>query len=77
MIESEIDRMVENFSYRLMYQGLKLDDYIKYMQLSMEQFRSQFNSQAEPRVLSQLIIDKIIKTEGIKAEHSEIDSKVA
>lgn len=29
MIEHEIDRMVQDFSYRLMYQGLKLDDYIK------------------------------------------------
>lgn len=77
MIESEIDKMVQDFSYRLMYQGLKLDDYLKYMQLSMEQFRSQFKPQAEPRVLSQLVIDKIIREEGIKAEQSEIDEKVA
>ena len=77
MIEGEIDKMVQDFSYRLMYQGLKLDDYLKYMQLTMEQFRAQFKSQAEPRVLSQLIIDKIIRTEGIKAEQSEIDAKVA
>lgn len=77
MIEAEIDKMVQDFSYRLMYQGLKLDDYLKYMQLTMEQFRSQFKSQAEPRVLSQLVIDKILRTENIKAEQSEIDAKVA
>ena len=76
MIESEIDKMVQDFSYRLMYQGLKLDDYLKYMQLSMEQFRSQFRSQAEPRVLNQLVIDKIIRTEGFKAEQSEVDAKI-
>ncbi len=76
MIESEIDKMVQDFSYRLMYQGLKLDDYLKYMQLTMEQFRSQFRSQAEPRVLNQLVIDKIIRTEGFKAEKSEIDAKI-
>ena len=77
MIEGEIDRMVKDFSYRLMYQGLKLDDYLKYMGLSMEDFRAQFKSQAEPRVLNQLIIDKIVKTEGFKAEESEIEAKVA
>ena len=76
MIEAEIDRMVQDFSYRLMYQGLKLEDYLKYMQLTMEQFRAQFKPQAEPRVLNQLIIDKIVKDEGFKAEQSEIDAKV-
>ena len=77
MIESEIDRMVENFSYRLMYQGLKLDDYIKYMGQTMEQFRSQFAEQAQSRVLSQLVIEKIIKDEKLTASQKEIDEKVA
>lgn len=76
MVESEIDRMVQDFSYRLMYQGLKLDDYIKYMGTTMEQFRSQFAEQAKERVLSQLVIEKIVKTEKIKAEQSEIDAKI-
>jgi len=76
MIEHEIDGMVQDFSYRLMYQGLKLEDYLKYMQLTMEQFRSQFKEQARPRVLSQLVIDKIIKTENIKAEDKEVDAKI-
>ena len=76
MIEAEIDRMVQDFNYRLMYQGLKLEDYLKYMGLSMEAFRAQFKSQAEPRVLNQLVIDKIVKTEGFKAEQSEIDAKI-
>lgn len=77
MIESEIDRMVRDFSYRLMYQGIKLEEYIKYMGITMEQFRSQFKSEAEPRVLSQLVIEKIIKTENIKAEDSEVEAKLA
>jgi trigger factor len=77
MIESEIDRMVQDFSYRLMYQGLKLEDYIKYMGQTMAEFRAQFNERAEKRVLSQLIIDKIVKEEKIAAEQAEVDAKVA
>jgi trigger factor len=77
MIESEIDKMVQDFSYRLMYQGLKLEDYIKYMGITMEAFRGQFSAQAEKRVLSQLVIEKIIKTEKITAEQAEVDAKVA
>ena len=76
MIESEIDRLVQDFSYRLMYQGLKLEDYIKYMGQTMEQFRAQYKPQAAPRVLSQLVIDKIIRTEGFTAEDAEVEAKI-
>lgn len=77
MIESEIDRMVQDFSYRLMYQGLKLEDYIKYMGQTMEQFRAQFADQAHTRVLSQLVIEKIVREEKISATPEEIDAKIA
>lgn len=77
MIESEIDKMVQDFSYRLMYQGLKLEDYLKYMNISVESFRGQFKESAKERVMSTLVIDKIVRTEGIKAEPEEVDAKIA
>lgn len=76
MIESEIDRLVQDFSYRLMYQGLKLDDYLKYMELSMQDFRAQYKEQAEHRVLSQLVVDKIVKSEKFTAEDKEVEAKI-
>ena len=77
MIESEIDRIVQEFSYRLMYQGIKLEEYLKYMGQSMQEFRSQYVEQARPRVLSQLIIDKIVREEKITAEDAEVEAKIA
>ncbi len=77
MIETEIDRIVQDFSYRLMYQGLKLEDYLEYMGTDMATFRSQYSEQAKSRVLSQLVIEKIIKEQGFTAEQDEIDAKVA
>lgn len=77
MVEQEIDKMVQDFSYRLMYQGVKLEDYLKYMGLTMEQFRSQFTGNATERVMSTLVIDKIVRTENIKAEPEEVETKIA
>lgn len=77
MVEQEIDKMVQDFSYRLMYQGVKLEDYLKYMDLTMEQFRSQFTGNATERVMSTLVIDKIVRTENIKAEPEEVEAKIA
>ena len=76
MLESEIDRMVQDFSYRLMYQGLKLEDYIKYTGTTMEEFRGQFKPQAQPRVLSQLVVEKIVKSEKFEATEAEVDAKI-
>jgi trigger factor len=76
MIESEIDGMVQDFSYRLMYQGLKLEDYLKYMETSLEDFRGQFRAQAEPRVKSRLVIEKIIKSENFTVADGELDAKI-
>ncbi|MDE6585249.1 MAG: trigger factor, partial [Clostridia bacterium] len=77
MIETEIDRLVQDFSYRLMYQGIKLDDYLKYTGQSLKEFRAQFTSQAQPRVMTQLVIDKIVREEKITATDKEIDEKIA
>lgn len=45
--------------------------------MTMETFRAQFNEQAKSRVLSQLVIEKIVKQENITATPEEVDAKVA
>ena len=78
MIENQIDMMVRNAEYRLsmQYGGLKLEDYLKYMGSNMADFRKGYEAQAVDTVKSQLVIDKIIRLENIKAEDSEIDAKL-
>lgn len=77
MVESQIDSIMQNVEYQMMYQGLKLDDYLKYLGQTKEQFRKQYEEQARKNVLSQLVIEKIIKEEGIGATEAEIDEKIA
>lgn len=77
MIESEVDVIVRDFAQRLAYQGLQLKDYVEYMGQTMEQFRAQFAEQAKSRVLTQLVIEKIIKDEKITATQEEIEAKIA
>ena len=78
MIENQIDIMVRNAEYRLgmQYGGIKLADYLKYMGTTMEDFRKGYRAQAEETVKSQLVIDKIIREENIKAEDAEIEAKL-
>ena len=78
MIENQIDTMVHNAEYRLgmQYGGLKLEDYLRYMGSNMHDFREGYRAQAQDTVKAQLVIDKIVRTEGLKAEDAEVDAKI-
>ncbi len=77
MIEREIDGLVQKFEYQLMYQGLKLQDYLDFLKVSAEDFRKNYAEQAKKNVMSQLIISQLIKEEGVEATEEEVDAKVA
>ena len=77
MIEREIDGLVQKFEYQLMYQGLKLQDYLDFLKTTMADFRKQYEEQAAKNVKSQLIISKIIEEEKIEATEEEVDAKIA
>ncbi len=76
MVNSQVDSMVQDFEYRLMYQGMKLDQYLGYIGQSVEEFKIGFGEEAKKQVKSQLVIDKIITAENIVAEDAEIEAKV-
>ena len=77
MIEREIDGLVQKFEYQLMYQGLKLQDYLDFLKVTVADFRKNYEEQAAKNVKSQLIISKLIEEEKIEATEEEIESKIA
>ena len=76
LVENQIDRMVQEMNYRLSYQGLKLDDYLKYIGKTMEEYRKGFEEQALELVKSQLVIEKIIEDEKIEATDADVENKL-
>ena len=77
MIEDQIDNMLRDREMRMMYQGMKLDDYFKYTGQTREQMREMYKPQAEERVMSQLVIEAVKKAENIEATEEEIDAEIA
>ena len=77
MIEREIDGLVQKFEYQLMYQGLKLQDYLDFLKVTVADFRKNYEEQAKKNVLNQLIISQLIKDEKLEATEEEVDAKVA
>ena len=77
MIDTEVDNLIKKFEYQLMYQGLKLQDYLDFLKVTEADFRKNYEEQAKATVLKQLIISQIIKEEKIEATEEEVDAKVA
>lgn len=76
LIESQIDHMVSDFNYRLMYQGMNVENYLKYTGTKMEDFRNSFRDEATKSCKAQLVIDKLLTVENIKAEDADIDEEI-
>ena len=77
MIEDQIDNMLRDMEMRMMYQGMKLDDYFKYTGQTREQVREMYKPSAEERVKTQLVLDAVMKAEDIKADETETDAEIA
>jgi len=76
MIETEIDRMAQDIEQRLSYQGMNLDQYLKMMNKTMDDFRSENKEQAESTIKSRLVLEAVGKEADIKVEEKEISEKI-
>ena len=76
MYETRMDEMVNDFAFRVEQQGLRLEDYLKYMGQSMEQFRAAFMPQAEKQVKIRLALEAGAAAENIEASEDEVNAEI-
>ena len=76
MVELEIDNIMQNLDQRLSYQGLNLEQYLKMMGKSEEDFRKDYKEQAEKNVKTRLVLEQIVKDEKIKEDEKYIKEKL-
>lgn len=75
MIENEIDRYVNDYDYRLRSQGASIDLYYQYTGSTPEALRASFKAEAERQVKSRLALERVAKTEKIKAGKKDIEEE--
>lgn len=77
MISRQEDVSMQRMEYNLMYQGIRMEDYLGYIGTTREEYKKNFEADARRTVLHQLIVEKLIETEKITATKKEIDAKIA
>ena len=76
MIDTQVNRMAEDFAQRLQQQGLSLEQYFQYTGLTPEKIIDDMKPEALKRIKNSLVLEAIVKAEGIEASDEDIDAEV-
>ena len=76
MYDTRMDEMVNDFAFRVEQQGLRLEDYLKYMGQTMDQFRASFMPQAEKQVKIRLALEAVAAAENIEASEEDVSAEI-
>lgn len=77
MIEDEITTMMREMEMRMAYQGLRMQDYMKYTGQTEEQMREQYRTEAGNRVKTQLVLEAVAKAENIVPSDEDTEAAIA
>lgn len=76
MIEAEVDAMAEDMNNRLAYQGVSLEQYLKMVGKSMEDYKKENEEPAKESVKMRLVLEAISKDAKIEVDDKEIAEKI-
>ncbi len=76
MIHSEQHRMVHEYEQNLQMQGISLEQFFKFTNLSEDKLMEEYRETAEKRVRYRLVLDAIINAEKIDATDEEVDEQI-
>ena len=76
LADHELEHIMQDLEYRLMYQGLRLEDYAKYMNTTVEEIKKDRYNEAVKSVKVRLAMQEIIKAEKMDVTRTDIDEKI-
>jgi trigger factor len=77
MIDDEIEIMLREMKLRMMYQGLRFEDYIKYTGQTEEQVKEMYRPEAKNRVKMQLVLEAMVKAENVEVSDEDVEKATA
>jgi len=76
MVNTEVDRMVQEFGQRLQMQGMNLELYFQFSGQDEEALRAQMKEDAEKRVKINLTLEAIADAENIEVSDEEAEEEI-
>ncbi len=76
MIQTQVNRMAEDFAQRLQQQGLSLEQYFQYTGLTADKIIADMKPEAEKRIKNSLVLEAVAKAENIEVSDEEFEAEL-
>ena len=77
MVETQVDRLMDDFAMRLQSQGMSMEDYQKMMGANVEMVRSSAWPTALKQVQLELALDAVAKAEQLEVSDEEMEAEIS
>ena len=77
MLTSQAENMIQEFSQRLSYQGMSMEQYLQYTGSTTEKMLEQNKESAKIRIQSRLVLEEIAKAENLEATEEDFEKEIA
>ncbi len=77
MIDEQVNYILREMEIRMMYQGLRMEDYLKYTGQTREALAEGYKAEGEKRVRVELTLEAIRKAEGVEPTEEEVQEQIA
>ena len=75
MIDLQKERMAEDFAQRLQYQGLSIEQYLKFTGMTAKQFVDELEPRALTQIKTRLVLEAVAKAENIEVTDEDIEKE--
>ena len=75
MVEQQVEDFIKDFEYRLSYQGLSLQGYLQYANITIEDLKKSRQEDAKKTVKTRLVLEQIIAKEKIEVTDKDLEDK--
>lgn len=76
MVDTQVNRMVEDFAQRLQQQGLSVEQYFQYTGMTADKIMDEMKPEAVKRIQSRLVLEAIVKAENIETTDDEFEAEL-
>lgn len=76
MVNTQVTRMAEDFAQRLKQQGLSIEQYFQFTGMTAEAILAEMKPEAVKRIQSRLVLEAVVKAEGIETTDEEFEAEL-
>ena len=76
MVDEQCDQMINEYAQTLRYQGMDMNQYMKYTGTTMESLLASVRPEAEKRLKENLVLEAIAKAEGVEASDEDVEKEL-